>query len=89
MNASLELPVLPGTTPVRLDDEARNGPFQQRPLQGAGDQCFANFAHLLAYHVIGVKVLKGTQVGPSGYVPGPVGQRQIHEARSPTPGSPS
>ena len=84
------LPALPGTTPVGMDDETGGGPLgQQCPLQGAGDQGPGHVGpHLPAlpgttHHVLGAQALKGAQVGP-----GPVGQQQASEARSPTPGWP-
>jgi len=84
------LPTLPGTTPVGMDDRAGGGPLsQQRPLQGTGNLDFTHISpYLPAHYVLGADVLKGTEIDPTGYDPGPVGQRQVREARSPTPDSP-
>ena len=83
------LPTLPGTTAVGVDNQAGGGPLgQHHPLQIAGNQ---NFTHIAPYlptqHALGAHILKGAQVGPTGYDPGPVGQA-AGTCYSPTPGSP-
>ncbi|NKI89627.1 hypothetical protein HBN54_002225 [Hymenobacter sp. 1B] len=69
------LPALPGTTPVGVDDQARGGRLAEKsPLQGGGHQFFGHTcAHAPADHVLGAHILKGTEVGPTGYDPVAVG----------------
>ena len=55
------LATLPGTTPVRVDEEAWGGRLRQKSaLQGRSDEFFEDRdPHVPADHVLGAQVMKG------------------------------